>query len=176
MDVIVLRIERKRSNKNNGGSLPADTHPTIQTPNEPTIDKPDDMDIGTVITDTYAKPDEVHEDWVIWDSKKWHVKYHDIPWERYNQLTVQAMNDTAKNPKDYIRRKQELLLREMIVEIAGIRVDSAYWNSIHWTFGEALREQVFGDRGEINVTEELLKNLMESYPVSTENILDTKKE
>lgn len=128
---------------------------------------------GTLITDTYAKPLDVRENYVIWDNQKWKIEWHEIVWKKFRQICREAKN-LAKDHEEYIELKQEFIMKERIDKIGGNLVDETYWANADWTFCESIRIAMFRDTGEFDISEEFLKNLMGRLTKLTENTKSTK--
>lgn len=78
------------------------------------------------------------------------VKYQVCSWERQNQITIAIMRELGPNASrwEYERQKQEKMIRAMVIEIDGVKMDEAKWLSLPYIFGEYLRMAFFMDTGE----------------------------
>lgn len=97
---------------------------------------------------------------ITWNGKLVEVETRNIPWGRFNQISVEASKETADDPQSYNRVLQEKLMKEMFVRIAGRECDEQFWNEVDWKIIEAIRIAMFGPDRQLLYDEKLLKNLV----------------
>lgn len=97
---------------------------------------------------------------VPWGDKEVEIEFRNIPWERYNQITLEVVKENKGSPVLQNKALQDKLLKELIVSVAGRKCDAQFWHEVDWKFIEALRIAIFGSDIGMLYDEELLKNLV----------------
>jgi len=92
------------------------------------------------------------------NGKYWEVKYRDIGWGERNQITEALARKlgNSPNPMIYQREMQVAVIKRRVVSIADHEMQDkqgepkeADWHSFPSALGEAVREGLFGDTGEV---------------------------
>ncbi len=102
----------------------------------------------------------LQDGYVDYNGKRFPYKFKMTTWPRMNQITekLSTIPGISKNSMKYERAKQELMIREIIWEFAGMKMrdDTALhepiesnWSKLPAPIGEALRIEFFRNTGEI---------------------------
>ena len=113
------------------------------------------------LSQLYARPNVEQEDEMEWNNMLIKFKFKKMSWPRYNQIVTESLDETSDKPDLYERLKQEKVMKEMIVEIAGTRMEGeGAWLQLDSAFCETLRKAMFDGTGEMRVSGAMLKNLI----------------
>jgi len=137
-------------------------------------DKKKEPKLVVDLSQLFARPTVEEPDEIEWNNMLVKFKFRKVSWPRYNQIVMEALDETSDKPDLYERNKQERIIKEMITEIAGTRMEGeGPWLQLDSAFCETLRKAMFDGTGEMRVSGAMLKNLipnLEEQIGSTENI------